>query len=173
MNDMKRAIGTAWHIAPIAYLVLACGEAASTPRTAESAQDVQQAADESATDPQRESTTDDSATPAEDDVADSAGLTACDVPSDSGEGASCHAGRELLRCTSPSGGAICIGEADSRCEGTDASFTCESVCEPDEYAASCGSTTPGGGGAQPPAEACRSLFPTPGGVVYYCCPCSS
>jgi hypothetical protein len=180
MNDLKQAAGRPWqraatHIVPVVYLMLACGEASSpSPQTAESAQHVQQAADDSATDPEQESTGEGSATAAEQEGTDGAALIECDVPADSGEAVACHAGRELARCTSPNGSAICITEENGRCDGTDANFECESICEPNEYALSCGSV--GGlapGGAQLPAEACRSVFPTPGGVVFYCCPCPS
>jgi hypothetical protein len=138
---------------PLVLLVFACGEAKSTSHTADSASNVRQASAASTTD------------------ADQQG--ACELPSSDAPGA-CHAGRQLARCTSDNGGSLCITDEGGRCEGSDDSFSCESVCEPDEYALSCaavGGLAPGGAASQSPPEACRSLFPTPGGIVYYCCPC--
>jgi hypothetical protein len=81
----------------------------------------------------------------------------------------CRLGAFLLQCRDPSGsGATCVTNDPDRC--ADGPVNCHNECGVDEYAAACGRVGPGGYVA-PPSQECRSRFPTPGGVVFYCCPC--
>jgi hypothetical protein len=92
---------------------------------------------------------------------------------DAGAGA-CAVGRHDLTCNDPSGaGCLCVTD-DSSCPGcTIANVTCTNQCNSNEYALSCGGPPhfdPGFTYASAP-DSCRSVGATPGGNVYYCCPC--
>jgi hypothetical protein len=83
----------------------------------------------------------------------------------------CRAALKLLSCTSEGGsGSICVSNEDWCPFTPPPSFECSSECVAGEYAAQCGAV---GTSADPPSPACRSVIPTPGGVVFYCCPCGS
>jgi len=58
------------------------------------------------------------------------------------------------------------------CSGCGSGFTNPvNKCESGQYAVACGSPSTGGPTAAPPAG-CTSAEITPGGVIFYCCPCS-
>lgn len=88
----------------------------------------------------------------------------------------CHAARRMLTCEL-SGGATqgCLSD-DAQCpaEGSGSPVKpCEDVCQPDEYAAACGAIGAIGPSTvqDDPPVGCHDAMPTPGGVVFYCCPC--
>lgn len=112
-----------------------------------------------------------------------AGIPACRWSAslnDAGPGA-CHAARALITCEGPSGGCGCMSDDAMTCSGPTPCglsygySTCQDQCAAGEYAVACG------GPPQPdasfvdqqPPSGCRSLSPTPSGVVSYCCPCES
>jgi hypothetical protein len=94
----------------------------------------------------------------------------------------CRVARVLLSCELAAGARrICLAKDLTSCSaatgagdaGTDGS--CTNLCATGEYAVACGKPGPGTGGgtgATPPAG-CKTMFPTPGGVVFACCPCGS
>lgn len=84
----------------------------------------------------------------------------------------CSAQLHLLTCSRGDGSSsICLSDVTNACPELDESFdSCESRCEDGEYAMACGGVNPMNEYEQPP-EVCRSAGATPGGVVYYCCPC--
>jgi hypothetical protein len=94
-------------------------------------------------------------------------------PTDASSG-QCNAARTLLSCKgSNGGGAGCISNDPTQCAGLNAqpgvSFTCSDQCAANEYGAACGF---GPGPAPEPPAGCRTMSVTPGGTLYYCCPCS-
>jgi hypothetical protein len=104
-------------------------------------------------------------------------LTLCPHPAsldDGGPGA-CTIGRASLTCTLPSGvGCGCVSDGTS-CDdcGPGSGATCQNQCNDNEYAAACGGPPRPDAStsyASPP-PGCRSIAPTPAGVVFYCCPC--
>jgi hypothetical protein len=106
------------------------------------------------------------------------GLPACAWPSalddpDAGRG-SCHPARFYLGCGSQSGvSEECLSDDPDHCAGPEPgpglAFTCHDICGPHEYGAACGSIGPGP--ISDPPAGCHGAAPTPGGVVFYCCPC--
>ncbi|HVR64411.1 MAG TPA: hypothetical protein VMU50_21070 [Polyangia bacterium] len=109
-----------------------------------------------------------------------ASLPACTWPAaldapDAARGA-CRPARTRLACQGSRGDASeCISNDPERCAGNDAigpaeTFTCHSVCAPAEYGVVCGSVGPGPISDPPPG--CHDSSPTPGGTIFYCCPCS-
>jgi hypothetical protein len=107
---------------------------------------------------------------------------ACPLPpnltADAG-GGQCRGARLLLRCQLAMGATqICLSNDPSRCSdgmaasGTDASAPggCTQLCAPGEYGVACGG--PGPGATFTPPTGCKEMLPTPGGVVFYCCPCT-
>jgi hypothetical protein len=83
----------------------------------------------------------------------------------------CAAGSMLLSCNDSLGtGSICVANSPEICVGGlhPVAGECRNSCRPGEYAAACGSV---GVSHAPPSAACRTEIPTPGGLVYYCCPC--
>ena len=110
--------------------------------------------------------------------ADTGALPACRWPAgldghDAGRGA-CVAARTFLSCAGPNGIVEeCISDDPKQCAGENGmpgvSFTCHDLCRPDEYGAVCGSVGPGP--ISDPAAGCHGAAPTPGGTIFYCCPC--
>jgi hypothetical protein len=73
---------------------------------------------------------------------------------------------------------LCLSDDPTACQGPNAIPHCTDQCEADEYAVSCGGppVLDADGSVQPtplPPSACRSMGGTPGGNVFYCCPCAS
>src|SRR5262249_11377628 len=109
---------------------------------------------------------------------DSGLLPACTWPAaldaaDAGAGA-CRPARTLLDCTSPQGvSEVCISDDPTRCTGDNGAvagpFTCHDTCAPNEYAVSCGKI--GVGLTVDPPTGCHDALASPGGIVFYCCPC--
>jgi hypothetical protein len=104
-------------------------------------------------------------------------LPACTWPAelgnpDAGKGA-CRPARALLDCTSGNIGEECLSDNANHCNGDNpipgATFTCHDTCSPQEYAVACGSIG-GQFGGEPPAG-CHDPSATPGGIVFFCCPC--
>ncbi|MDB4980995.1 MAG: hypothetical protein JWM82_1747 [Myxococcales bacterium] len=97
-----------------------------------------------------------------------AGLDAADAG-----GGACRPSRFFLSCAAPNGVVEdCLSDDPTRCAGDampGVTFTCHSVCAPNEYGAVCGSVGPGPIG-EPPAG-CHGGLATPGGTIFYCCPC--
>jgi hypothetical protein len=92
-----------------------------------------------------------------------------DAPAERG---ACHAARWLLQCDIGGGGhAICLSDDPHACPNAEAQSSCTSRCKADEYAISCGAVGPSSTSYDPPAG-CHDEAPTPGGVVFYCCPCA-
>jgi hypothetical protein len=80
----------------------------------------------------------------------------------------CTAARALVQCDLGGGeGEVGLSDDPTRCSGGSPG---KNQCADDEYGVACGSVGPSQAAAEPPAG-CRSKFPTPGGVVFYCCPC--
>jgi hypothetical protein len=106
---------------------------------------------------------------------------ACPLPpsltADAGVG-QCHAARRLLRCHLAQGATqICLSSDPSRCpesttSGTDAGAPggCTQLCAPGEYGVACGAPAPDTSFSPP--TGCKNMPPTPGGVFFYCCPCT-
>jgi hypothetical protein len=109
-----------------------------------------------------------------------ASLPACTWPAtlddpDAGRGA-CRPARARLSCDSPNSGVheVCVSEDPNHCSGDEnvipgATFICHDTCAANEYAAVCGAIGPGPI-ADPPAG-CHDALASPGGTVFYCCPC--
>jgi len=96
---------------------------------------------------------------------------ALDAP-DAGSG-DCRAGRALLTCQGGNITELCISNDPSQCPGPDltpgVSYTCTDFCAPREYAVVCGKI--GVGFSGDPPTGCHNPQPTPGGTIFYCCPC--
>jgi hypothetical protein len=91
----------------------------------------------------------------------------------------CRGARTLLSC-SLAGGAtqICLSNDPNRCPDTGTAVAdagtaaaCTNLCAPGEYAAACGKVGPGT--IPDPPAGCKNARPTPGGVIFYSCPCGS
>jgi len=87
----------------------------------------------------------------------------------------CRSARRLLTCVNPDATQqICLSEAPDRCSdppaGSGGAAACEDLCDQGEYAVACG--TPGPGGVASPPPDCQARVPTPGGLVFACCPCA-
>jgi hypothetical protein len=101
-------------------------------------------------------------------------------PNDASTGACRNASRAVLSCTQPSGaGELCLSNDLVQCSDMSAAAAapsgaprCQDLCQPDEFGIICGPIGPTTTGANPPSN-CRSLLPTPAGIVFYCCPCES
>jgi hypothetical protein len=102
---------------------------------------------------------------------------ACSWPAsldDAGAGG-CYAARAIIACTDPSGDG-CFGlsnEANCSVCGDGYNDPMDK-CGADQYGVVCGSTGTSSLGESigaPPAG-CTSQGATPGGTIYYCCPCS-
>jgi hypothetical protein len=85
----------------------------------------------------------------------------------------CRAARTLLSCPSAGGTVTCISNDPARCPmgATPSGATCTNQCAAGEYAVACG--RPGPTPAPAPPAGCKDMRPTPGGVIYYCCPCGA
>jgi hypothetical protein len=95
----------------------------------------------------------------------------------------CGAARAYVSCTAANGGgAACLSNDPTQCPGAAmaspgcssnggcaSGFTCEDVCNPNEFGVSCGGIGPQGG--PPVPSTCRALAPTPAGVIFACCRC--
>lgn len=107
------------------------------------------------------------------DAGEAAYAAACDMNVATADSGSCRSDRRLLECKLPGGGGMtCLSESCAE----DPSFRpdrCEDLCEPDELAASCGGIGPNAGSNAPPNPACHDALATPGGVIFYCCPCAA
>ncbi len=83
----------------------------------------------------------------------------------------CRAARVLLSCGSQTGAMeTCLSDDPSQCPTADAHADCHEQCRANEYGVACGSPNPRAI-REPPPAGCRSVAVTPGGVVFYCCPC--
>jgi hypothetical protein len=115
-------------------------------------------------------------------------LPACRWPSsldsaDSSTGA-CRAARALLSCPTSGGAtAICASNQLSGCSSAISSTVpapadggapgvCTNLCAPGEYAAFCGKVGPSPTPTPAPPTGCKDARPTPGGIIFYCCPCA-
>jgi hypothetical protein len=90
----------------------------------------------------------------------------------------CRAARMLLNCpVTQNVNRLCLSNDRFRCsDDTTASDAgvpsgCDDLCAPGDYAVACGK--PGPGTSPAPPAGCKDGRPTPGGVVFYCCPCGS
>jgi len=95
----------------------------------------------------------------------------------------CGAARAYVNCTASNGaGLACLSNDPTQCAGSDmvspgcssntgcaSGFSCDDACHPDEFGVSCGAIGPAPGPDVPPM--CRTVAPTPAGVVFACCPC--
>jgi hypothetical protein len=93
---------------------------------------------------------------------------------DAGAGG-CYAARAIIACSDPSGGG-CFGLSnEASCSICGDGYTDPvDKCSVDQYGVVCGSTGTSSLGESigtPPAG-CTSQGATPGGTIYYCCPCS-
>jgi hypothetical protein len=107
-----------------------------------------------------------------------AALPACGMPKiDQGDAApgQCKVDRTLLSCLLPDGSSeICTSDNPASCPdlGVAAIQSCIDRCAANEYAIACGAPGPSSGNFAPPAVLnCHATVYTPGGVVFYCCPC--
>jgi hypothetical protein len=109
-------------------------------------------------------------------------LSSCEWPAefdavDAAPSGQCRdAHRYFLSCEGNGVTELCLSD-DQSCHGA-SSLTgakCESQCEEGEYAMVCGSIGVGlaSDGNTDPPSACRMVAPTPGGIVFVCCPCGS
>jgi hypothetical protein len=129
-------------------------------------------------------TTDSQANGSTANSAGDAALPACaNLDSNDASYESCGAARAFVSCTAPNGGGMgCLSNDPTQCPGPAAvtpgcssttgcasTWTCVDVCHADEFAVSCGAIGPQAGPAVP--STCRVTAPTPGGVVFACCPC--
>lgn len=84
--------------------------------------------------------------------------------------------RLLLECADAGGGTteICISDDATTCPGSSSSagtgIACSNLCTMWEYGLSYSGVGPSA--APPSVGACRLCLQTPGGVAFYCCPCS-
>jgi hypothetical protein len=107
---------------------------------------------------------------------DSGLLPACTWPAaldaDAGAGA-CRPARTLLSCDGGNVQEDCISNDPAHCPDDSATpgvtYSCHDTCAPNEYGLVCGSI--GGGSSGDPPAGCHDPEPTPGGIVFYCCPC--
>ena len=89
---------------------------------------------------------------------------------------SCLAGRTLLDCTLSNGTSEgCLSDDLAGCPGASSQqdavvVSCENQCAGDEYAVGCWARPMMAELPSPPVD-CRSVAATPGGSVFYCCPC--
>jgi len=93
-------------------------------------------------------------------------LPACTFPSleMSDGGGGCRSARLVMSCTEGDITQECLG--DDLAAGCDTTFTsCQSRCEYDEYGVVCSDVST--------REGCRSLGATPGGTMFFCCPCTA
>jgi hypothetical protein len=106
-------------------------------------------------------------------------LPACTLPAayagvDAAPGA-CQAGRSYLMCegSNNQGYKICISNDPTSCPGPNVNpgviYTCHHACAPNEYGLACGGPGRSAGGELP--AGCHDRGITPGGVIFYCCPC--
>jgi hypothetical protein len=101
--------------------------------------------------------------------------TQCSWPAgldDAGAGG-CRAERALVQCSDSSGGQ-CLGLADDvSCSGCGDGFSSPvDRCGADQYAVVCGSIGPSSIPAGTPPAGCTNPIGTPGGTIFYCCPCN-
>jgi len=98
----------------------------------------------------------------------------------------CGAARAYVNCTASNGGGMaCLSNDPTQCltggamaspgcsssGGCASSFTCSDGCNADEFGVSCGAIGPSAGPSVP--STCRTVAPTPAGVVFACCPCGT
>ncbi len=105
-------------------------------------------------------------------------LPACAWPKiDQGDASpgQCRVDRTLLSCILEDGSTeICTSSNLANCPDQSSTMTqlCIDQCGAGEYAVVCGSPGPSAMAFEPPvALACHATLYTPGGVVFYCCPC--
>jgi hypothetical protein len=81
----------------------------------------------------------------------------------------------LLSCILEDGSTeICTSSNLANCPDQSSTMTqlCIDQCGAGEYAVVCGSPGPSAMAFEPPVVlACHATLYTPGGVVFYCCPC--
>lgn len=100
---------------------------------------------------------------------------ACSWPAslnDAGAGG-CSAARAIVSCSNPSGDA-CFGlsnQANCSICGDGYSDPVDK-CSVDQYGVVCGSVGPSSTPIGTPPAGCTSQGATPGGTIFYCCPCS-
>jgi hypothetical protein len=94
----------------------------------------------------------------------------------------CRAARALLSCPMPGGATtICASNQLSSCSSATsgalptpadggAGGACTNLCAAGEYAAFCGKVGPNTTPIPAPPAGCKDPRPTPGGLVFYCCP---
>ena len=98
------------------------------------------------------------------------------APVDAGPGA-CTIDVAFVSCEGPAGGCACLSDnpascPDPQCGPTDG-MTCKNACAANEYAMACGGLPgPNAPAYQDAPSNCRFATANPGGVAYYCCPCS-
>jgi hypothetical protein len=90
-----------------------------------------------------------------------------DTP-DAGAGA-CRPAHDLLSC----GDELCLSNDPTQCPEENSVTTpmsdCHDLCGAQEFAVVCGSVGPGP--ISDPPAGCHGELATPGGIVFYCCPC--
>jgi hypothetical protein len=94
-------------------------------------------------------------------------------PTDAGNG-QCRAARAFVSCDLSNGGIQgCLSNDPAHCpdQQPGTTQTCHDQCGAHEYGIACGAM--GVGLTSPPPEGCRNMNATPGGIVFYCCPCGS
>jgi hypothetical protein len=97
----------------------------------------------------------------------------CGMSSANSGSGSCRSDRRLLECKTPGGGGLdCLFQSCAEADGFRPD-RCHDLCEPDEFAASCGGIGPNAASNAPPNSACHDALATPGGVIFYCCPCAA
>jgi hypothetical protein len=120
-------------------------------------------------------------TTAENGTTDVDGLRACQWPAtlasgDASSAGQCRAARAFVSCQdSNGGGEVCLSNDPTRCADSPqqpgVTTACQNQCAADEYGAACGSPQPSTAAFPEAPAGCRELAPTPGGIVFYCCPC--
>jgi len=107
--------------------------------------------------------------------ADAGALPLCTWPSafDDADVAAgqCVAGRMFLSCEGSNATAGCLSNDGAVCPAASSvggayGWNCENQCNPDEFGLVCG-------GTESAPRKCRMMLPTPGGIVFFCCPCDS
>ncbi|HEX7599742.1 MAG TPA: hypothetical protein VF518_16110 [Polyangia bacterium] len=84
-------------------------------------------------------------------------------PTDAATAGQCRAARAFVTCQEENGGVLAGLMNDWP--------GCTDDCTDNEYGAACGAVGPSTTPMPDPPSGCRMVAPTPGGVVFYCCPC--
>jgi hypothetical protein len=101
-------------------------------------------------------------------------LPACSKLASDGKSDTCHVARAMLMCERDDGdSSSCLIDdtTQTQCPGDLGTSNCHSVCQPNEYAASCGAAGANIADFRPPVLSCRNPPQAPGGPEHYCCPC--